>query len=85
MDQYGWEILRHPPYSPDLSPCDFDLFPQLKKPMRGTRYNDLDELKEAVAIEVRHINSGCLATGIAQLPGRWKSVIEHRGHYIEGL
>lgn len=22
----GWEILEHPPYSPYLSPCDFNLF-----------------------------------------------------------
>ena len=25
------EVLNHPPYSPDLSPCDFFLFPRLKK------------------------------------------------------
>ncbi|GFX07676.1 histone-lysine N-methyltransferase SETMAR [Trichonephila clavipes] len=32
------EILPHPPYSPDLTPCDFWLFPQLKKPLRGRRF-----------------------------------------------
>ena len=25
------KVLNHPPYSPDLSPCDFFLFPRLKK------------------------------------------------------
>ena len=25
------KVLNHPPYSPDLSPCDFLLFPRLKK------------------------------------------------------
>ncbi|GFW05831.1 uncharacterized protein TNCV_603031 [Trichonephila clavipes] len=30
------EILPHPPYSPDLTSCDFWLFPQLKEPLRGT-------------------------------------------------
>ena len=30
LSQYGFEILPHPPYSPDLSPCDFHLFPQIK-------------------------------------------------------
>ena len=85
IDLYGWETLRHPAYSPDLSPSDFDLFPKLKEPMRGTPFSDLDELKEAVATEVRRIHSGCLATGIAGLPGRLKSVIEHGGRYIEGF
>ncbi|GFW63113.1 histone-lysine N-methyltransferase SETMAR [Trichonephila clavipes] len=31
-------ILPHPPYSPDKTPCDFWLFPQLKKPLRGKRF-----------------------------------------------
>ena len=34
----------HPPYSPDLAPCDIYLFP---KP-RGCRYETIEEMKEAV-------------------------------------
>ena len=34
----------HPPYSPDLTPCDFCLFPKL----RGCRYETIEEMKEAV-------------------------------------
>ena len=30
IDEYKWETLKHPAYFPDLSPCDFDLFPELK-------------------------------------------------------
>lgn len=26
-------VLPHPPYSPDLAPCDYFLFPKLKKPL----------------------------------------------------
>ena len=32
------------PYSPDLAPCDFWLFPKL----RGCRYETIEEIKEAV-------------------------------------
>ena len=35
---------RQPPYSPDLAPCDFCLFPKL----RGCRYETIEEMKEAV-------------------------------------
>ncbi|EFN61003.1 hypothetical protein EAG_12198, partial [Camponotus floridanus] len=28
-------VLDHPPYSPDLAPCDFFLFSKLKLPPRG--------------------------------------------------
>ena len=37
------EILTHPPYSPDLAPCDFALFPKLKEELKGKHFNDLDE------------------------------------------
>ena len=33
-----------PPYSPDLGSCDFWLFPNL----RGSRYETIEEMKEAV-------------------------------------
>ena len=33
-----------PPYSPDLTPCDFCLFPKL----RGYRYETIEEMEEAV-------------------------------------
>ena len=32
------EVLNHPPYSPDLSPCDFFLFLRLKKMISGNKY-----------------------------------------------
>ena len=31
LQGFGWETLQHPPYSPDLSPCDFNIFGDLKK------------------------------------------------------
>lgn len=83
--QYEWEILSHPPYSPDLSPCDYDLFPKLKIPLRGIRFDDLQDLKKAVAKELRGIYDGCLATGIGNLPKRWNAVIQSRGQYFEGI
>lgn len=84
ITSYSWEVLPHPPYSPDMSPPDFDLFPKLKEPLRGVRFYDLDDLEVEVARQVRRVNSGCLATGIRDLPHRWESVIRKKGCYIEG-
>ena len=44
----GIKIVPHPPYSPDLSPCDFWLFPKLKENLRGCRYETIEEMKEVV-------------------------------------
>ena len=37
-------VLPPPPYSPDLAPCDFYLFPKLKIVMKGQYYNDVDAI-----------------------------------------
>jgi histone-lysine N-methyltransferase SETMAR len=44
LQRWGWEILQHPPYSPDLSPCDFDLIPKVKKPLRGKRFANKQDI-----------------------------------------
>jgi len=85
LEEYECEVLPHPPYSPDISPPDFDQFPKLKEPLRGIRFSDLDELHEAMSAEVRRINTNCLATGIRSLPMRWERVIESKGDYFEGM
>ena len=38
-------IIPQPSYSSDLAPCDFWLLPKLKKPLRGTRFKSIDEIK----------------------------------------
>jgi transposase len=39
-------VVPHPPYSPDLAPCDFSLFPQLMIKLKGRRF-DTTEVTEA--------------------------------------
>ena len=42
------KVLNHPPYSPDLSPCDFFLFPRLKKTLSGNKYMSRSSLGSAI-------------------------------------
>ncbi|XP_018308488.1 histone-lysine N-methyltransferase SETMAR-like [Mycetomoellerius zeteki] len=39
-----YELLSHPPYSPDLALCDFFLFPNLKKWLGGKRFTSNEEV-----------------------------------------
>ena len=48
LQEFCGEILSHPPYSPDLAPCDFFLFPKLKKHLKGTRFQSINEAKREV-------------------------------------
>ncbi|VVC32990.1 Hypothetical protein CINCED_3A005002 [Cinara cedri] len=38
--------VSHLPYSPNLSPCDFFLFPRMKRNMKRKRFADIDEVKK---------------------------------------
>ena len=42
------KVLNHPPYSPDLSPCDFFLFPRLKKMLSGNKYTSRNSHGSAI-------------------------------------
>ena len=42
------KVLNHPPYSPDLSPCYFFLFPRLKKMLSGNKYTSRSSLGSAI-------------------------------------
>ncbi|GBP17736.1 Histone-lysine N-methyltransferase SETMAR [Eumeta japonica] len=39
----GIEILAHPPYSPDIAPYDFYLFPKIKETLQGKWFTDAEE------------------------------------------
>ena len=45
LAKHETKVIAQPPYSPDLAPCDFFLFPKLKYPLRGTRYESIRAIK----------------------------------------
>ena len=48
LTKMGIKTVPHPPYSLDLAPCDFCLFPKLKEKLRVCRYETIEEMKEAI-------------------------------------
>ena len=85
LEKYGWQVLHHPPYSSGMSPPNFDLFPKLKKPLRGKRLRSVEEVSNEVNRVIRRIKNEGVLTGIQDLSKRWTDVIKHDGDYIEGL
>ena len=75
LSDYGWEVLSHAPYGPDMSPPDFDLFPKLKEPMRGRCFSSLEELSTDITQAIQHMNKSGVLDGIIMLPKRFDSVI----------
>ena len=48
-------FLAKKPYSPDLAPCVFFLFPRLKRPMKGRRFATIEEIKTESLKELKDI------------------------------
>jgi len=42
-------VIPHPPYSPDLAPRDFFLFPKMKLKLKGRRFDTIEEIKGRIA------------------------------------
>jgi len=45
-------VLPHPPYSPDLAPCDFYLFPKLKSKLKGHHFGTMENIQKIIADEL---------------------------------
>lgn len=45
---FWWEILTHPPYSPDLLPCNFHIFSEMKNHLKGKKFPLDASVQEAV-------------------------------------
>ncbi|CAK9834541.1 Mariner Mos1 transposase [Anthophora retusa] len=80
--QFDWDVLPHPPYSPDLAPSDYYLFLSLKNSHRSKSFKSISEIKmhldEYFASKLQQF----WKEGIMRLPERWKKVIEQNGSYI---
>ena len=79
----GYELLPHPPYSPDLAPSDFHLFPRLKKHIRGRRFQDDDELTAAVEGFLGDQDVEFFRSGINDWLTRWEKCVNVEGDYVE--
>ena len=68
LAQLYWTALQHPPYSPDLSPCDYHLFGPLKEALRGQRFEDDEEVQNFVRNWLQKRPPSFYDAGVKKLP-----------------
>ena len=79
LHRNNMQTVPHPPYSPDLAPCDFFLFPTLKRPLRGRRFSNDNELMQAVGDVTRDIEKDGLLHVFYKWTARLRKCIEIGG------
>lgn len=77
-------IIEQPPYSPDMAPADFFLFPKLKLPLRGTRFQSIEDIKENSRRELKSISENAFKKCFDDWIIRWHKCIISKGAYFEG-
>ena len=76
-------VMDHPPYSPDLSPCQYFLFPQLKTAMKGAFYDNIPTIQATVIQVLKNIPKTEFKKSMDKLVDRSKRCIESNGTYFE--
>jgi len=69
-------MLSHPPYIPDLAPCDFFLFLNLKKSLAGQKFATNEEV--VAGLEITYFSDG-----LKKLEHRWVKCIELKEDNVE--
>ena len=83
LREFRWELLSHPPYSPDLAPSDFFLFPKLREHLKGVHFNDTNEAKQAAKTWLTKWSADYYINGIKGWKHCLEKCIDLDGHYVE--
>ena len=83
MAHRGFQCLDHPPYFPDLAPSDYDLFPGLKKQLKGRHFSSDTEVIVAAETWLDRQPSEFFLSVLQKLEQLAKQCIGLRGEYVE--
>jgi hypothetical protein len=74
-----------PPYSPDLTPCDFWLWGMLKDQVYSAPLRTIEELKERISVVIQNIPASMCSRVINSTFERFDMCIENNGVQVESL
>ena len=84
LAKHQTSVVPHPPYSPDLAPADFLLFPKFKTTLKGRLFQTTEEIQDNVIRELRTIIESAFQEAFQQRKKHWKRCIASREGYFEG-
>ena len=67
----GFELLPHPPYSPDLAPSDYYIFRPMAHFLRGRQFKNVEDVKIGVQAFIDSKPKEWFRQGLDELAKRW--------------
>ena len=83
MDYSAQNTVSNVPYSPDLTPSDYFLFPNLKKSLAGQIFANNDKVESAVNGYFEEFDGSYYKQGVEDIEYRWEKCIASQGDYVE--
>ena len=83
INKLNFESLPHAPYSPDLAPSDYFLFPNLKKWLGGKRFANNEEVESAAGGYFEELYGSHYKQAMEAFEHRWEKCIELTRDYVE--
>lgn len=78
------ETVPHPPYSPDLAPNDFFLYPQAKRELKGRRFPTAAAAVKALEAVLKVLSKNGFEHVFQEWQRRWTKCVALNGDYLEG-
>ena len=83
MARYSIERMPHPPYSPDLSPCDFHLFGYMKSEFADAKFKSLSDIEERITAWINEISESVRISTFQNWMKRVRMCIKVDGEYVD--
>ena len=85
LQERGIQVLNHPPYSPDLAPCDIWLFPILKERLAGLKFDRAQDLTKTAKLELLSIPKERYQRAFQSWQRRLEKCIQAESEYFGGI
>ena len=83
LETLKWEVLPHPPYSPDIAPSDYHLFRSMTHGLADQHFRSYEEVKNWIDSWIVSKDDRFFLRGIRMLLERWKKVVASDEQYFE--
>ena len=76
-------VIPHPPYSPEIAPCDFFLFPKIKFKLNGPHFDSMEEIQTKLQNVMKTLTRNNFQQCFLSWKSRWDCCINAKGAYFK--
>lgn len=83
LAKHSLVTLPQPPYSPDMAPADFFLFPKIKTALKGIHFGSIEAIQAAVTKALNEVPINDFQNAYQAWKRRWQKCVDAQGEYFE--